>query len=99
MFHKFVATWLPVLLWCSIASASDIKFNNYRVYSVNISNVEQLQQLQQLEQMPGWDFWRSPEKVGTTADIMVAPHQAAHFAEIASELNVESRLMVEDVQR
>lgn len=99
---RTIATVCVVVLLAitsSLSLAETIRFDNYRVYSLNISDEQQLQQLRQLQGSVGYDFWRPADVVGATADIMVAPHKLAEFTNIMDTMRVQSHLMVDNVQR
>lgn len=83
-----------VILFLGQSLASSARYDNYRVYSVNVENVDQFHQLQSIENE--YDFWRSGN-VGQHADIMVAPHKVDEFETFIANLN--SSIKVDNVQR
>lgn len=83
-----------VILFFGESLASRIRFDNYRVYSVEIEHAEHLRQLQTLEHE--YDFWKNG-KIGQQSDIMVAPHKIDAFEK--SIQNMNSSIKVDNVQR
>lgn len=102
--QQLLATGFLVLAAAAMVSAGDHQratFDNYRVHSVDVDDSQQLLKLHQLEEagLDGIEFWKSASEVGRRADIMVAPHQAAAFAELMDKMEVKHRVMVDNVQR
>lgn len=97
MVLKLVAVFCLVY---GLVAAEKVSFDNYRVYSVNVKNEQQLLELVQLENagIGGIQFWQSPSGIGRKADIMVAPNQVNVVSELIEKLNLESHVMVENVQ-
>lgn len=93
-----VAVLLAVVLLANCTISEKARFDNYRVYSLEVDNDEQLTLLRQLENTDRYEFWRSPTYIGRNVDVMVAPHQAADFSELLDGSNIKKNLMIENVQ-
>lgn len=96
--------FLNLLITISIAIASiacePVRFDNYRVYEVPIDNADQLRVMQYLEQFPvGYSFWESPVQTGMKVNVMVPPHKFADFEELGSQLQLNMKLKIENVQQ
>ncbi|XP_037038856.1 zinc carboxypeptidase-like [Bradysia coprophila] len=90
---------LGLALLCSFAAAIEkARFDNYRVYSLNVETVEQLMELKKLDgNSDGFEFWKLAD-VGREADLMVPPHKFADFEELATELKISYYLKIHNVQ-
>lgn len=96
-----VSASLAFFVLVASVAAERATFENYRVHTVDVANEQQLEKLRQLDhaELGGIEFWKSPTGVGKSADVMVAPHQAAAFAELMKEMEITTRVMVNDVQK
>lgn len=94
---KFIILGLALL--CTIASAIEkARFDNYRVYSLNVDTVEQLNELRKLDgNSDGFEFWKLGD-VGKEADLMVPPHKFADFEDLVQSLKITSYLKIRNVQ-
>lgn len=90
---------LGLALLCTVASAVEkARFDNYRVYSLNVDTVEQLKELKKLDgNSDGFEFWKLAD-VGKEADLMVPPHKFADFEELVEALNISYYLKIRNVQ-
>uniref|UniRef100_A0A1B0CK33 Zinc carboxypeptidase A 1 n=1 Tax=Lutzomyia longipalpis TaxID=7200 RepID=A0A1B0CK33_LUTLO len=93
-----VLTSVVLLIGCAVGVKD--RFDNYKVYTVNVDNEAQLKVLFDLEKVAfsSYDFWKRPTKVGLPVDIMVPPHKASEFDEIMRSLSFTSTLKIPDVQ-
>lgn len=82
------------ILFLGQSLATTVRYDNYRVYRVNVENIDQFHQLKSIENQ--YDFWKSGH-VGQYSDIMVAPQNVAEFEKFVANLN--SSLKVDNVQR
>ncbi|XP_059619301.1 zinc carboxypeptidase-like [Phlebotomus argentipes] len=93
----------PILLIClaGVLGQEQVKFSDYRVFSVTPQSEDQLKALRKLEfeVTPSFDFWASAKNVGQKADIMVAPGQMEDFKLFLEENNLEASVKIEDVQK
>lgn len=77
-----------------------VRFDNYRVYSINIKNEQQLQVLRELENYPdGISFRMMPLAVDQTVDIVVPPHKLADISELFTANEFKSVVRTEDLQK
>lgn len=91
---QLVATIFGILfIGQSLAQTQTVRYDNYRVYSVQVENDDQFRQLQSLEGQ--YDFWRSGT-VGQHSDIMVAPKDVVEFEKFIENMN--SSIKVDNVQ-
>lgn len=96
--------WSPIVFLLAfiislIYAEPVIRFDNNRVYSLNVTNEEQLLELQRLENVEGWYFWRSAYRIGDNAEVMVPPEQLSAFEQYIEHLQIDVTLKVENVQR
>lgn len=77
-----------------------VRFDNYRIYSVNIENDEQLKVLSDLEINPdGLLFLDAPTGVGQIADIVVPPHKFDDLSEVFNTHEIRNQLKTENLQK
>lgn len=90
-----------LLLVGSLVAEKPVSFQNFRVFSVNVTNEQQLEGLRQFEEsaVDGIDFWKSSNHIGGRSDVMVAPHQLATFEQVLQNLELQSHVMVDNVQK
>lgn len=89
----FVATFIVVF-------GEKARFDNYRVYSVNIENEEQLSVLRELEAYAdGISFRAMPTAVGQMVDIIVPPHKLADISELFDVHEFNSQIRTKDLQK
>lgn len=77
------------------------RFDNYKVYRLNVETEEQLSTLREIDNSAtatGYEFWSGPTQLGRTADIMVAPHQMGEFSQIMTDANIKATELVANVQ-
>lgn len=74
------------------------RFDNYKVYSVEVNTPEHLEQLNQLEHDGEYHIWNSI-KLGSKADIMVPPHKQPDFSEFIDKFNLNSIMKINNVQK
>uniref|UniRef100_A0A1B0DHR3 Zinc carboxypeptidase A 1 n=1 Tax=Phlebotomus papatasi TaxID=29031 RepID=A0A1B0DHR3_PHLPP len=89
-----------VVILLAFSSAEKVRFDNYKVYKVQIDNEEQLHVMHEIEKaaFSSYDFWRSPSYVGNPVEIMVAPHKLSEFEEIMESLKYDYILKITNVQ-
>ncbi|CRK92462.1 CLUMA_CG006024, isoform A [Clunio marinus] len=79
--------------------SENARFDNYRVYSIEVQSNIQLKILNELsETSDSYNFWEVPTKVGVNADLVVPPHQFAHFGEIVDKYNLTTNLIISNLQ-
>lgn len=89
---NIVVTILGILFFGQ--SWATVRFDNYRVYSVDIENTDHVNQLKSVENE--YDFWKIGN-IGQRSDIMVAPHKIDEFETLIKNMN--SSIKVDNVQR
>lgn len=81
------------------AYGEKVRFDNYRVYSVNVENGEQLKVLRELEAYPdGTIFLDYPTVVGQTVDMIVPPHKFADIAETFEAFKFKNHIKTHNLQ-
>lgn len=45
-----------------------------------------------------YNFWNAPTTVGSTIDLVVPPHQFAHFGEMIEKFNLRTALSIDNLQ-
>jgi len=74
------------------------RFDNYRLYSVDIDTLDQLQLFQKLEDNSnGFLLWNYPV-LGGAADVMVAPHKLSEFREMTELYKLKIDLKIKNIQ-
>ncbi|XP_071446229.1 zinc carboxypeptidase A 1-like [Hetaerina americana] len=82
------------------SEAVKARFDNYKVFRVTPTTDEQVKILQQVEELDnGLSFWVSASQKGKPADIMVPPHKLPMATTMFKTLDLNHRVMVENVQR
>lgn len=97
-----ILSWKILILLPMITTGSIIekdRFDNYRVYSVQIDTLDQLQLFQNLEEnSSGFLLWNYPV-FHDTVDIMVAPHKLSEFNDMVELYNLKFNLKIKNLQR
>lgn len=89
---------IGALLCIAAAQAAQVaRFDNYQVFSVRVDTDAHHDAVRHLEDGGDVSLWNGL-RVGHTSDLMVAPHKAAAFREIADRLGLNSTLKVANVQ-
>lgn len=92
---------LPIVVVILLAAVACIatekaRFDNYKVYTLNVSTVEQLDQLRTLEEENRYQFWSLT--LGASS-IIIAPHQAADYVDLVAGLKLGSQLKIANLQQ
>lgn len=83
----------------ALVQAEMARYDNYRVYKLNIESVEQLQLLQLIEHhSDGYTFLSDPVNLNTTVKLVVAPHKAAEFGEFNQRFSLNAEVAFENLQ-
>ncbi|XP_076649854.1 uncharacterized protein LOC143357326 [Halictus rubicundus] len=92
--------WKVVLLaLVALATAEQIRYDNYKVFRVTPQTEDQLEIVRHLENISdSYSFWKGPSQVGNYADVMVAPHKEPEFIETMEKFGVAHETFVPDVQ-
>lgn len=84
-----------ILVYCERA-----RYDNYRVYSIDIENEKQLKVMKDLETFPGGvRFIDTPIAVGQTLELVVPPHKFADISEIIKTTKLKSNIRSKNLQR
>lgn len=83
----------------SAVSADKARYDNYRVYTVQVRNEPQLQILRAMQNHDfSYDFWTDVERVGHSVDIMVPPHKRGDFSDLLDKNAFEYSIKIQNVQ-
>lgn len=76
------------------------RFDNYRVYFVDIKNEKQLNVLRELETNPdGISFRMMPTTVGQRIEFIIPPHKLADISELLAAYEFNSQIKTENLQK
>ncbi|XP_017787824.1 PREDICTED: zinc carboxypeptidase-like [Habropoda laboriosa] len=88
-----------VFAFVALATAEQVKYDNYKVFRIVPKTAEQLEVIEQLEESSdGFSFWKEPSTVENFVDVMVAPHNIPTFRDVMKTLEVPYDTYVNDVQ-
>lgn len=83
----------------SLGFSEKARFDNYRVYSVQIDNSQQLRILQELENyQDGLTFLEAPTP-SSMIEIVVPPHKFADITELFDNYNMKNEIKISNLQR
>lgn len=84
----------------NVIAGEKARFDNYRIYSMEIKNAEQLQVLQQLDNhQDGSLFLIPPMVVESRVEIIVPPHKFADIFELCENYNIQNEITIENLQK
>jgi carboxypeptidase A len=90
---KLTLGFVVLIISVLSASAERARFDNYRFYTIDIDNEVQLRALRELAEVSdSYDFSDTPSRVGSTIDVVVPPHQFAHFGELIEKFKLRVTL-------
>src|SRR5687768_7295028 len=88
-----------VLLMGVSCFGTKARYDNYKVYSMQLKNEDQAKAVVELEHnTDAYDFWSEPSLVRET-DVMVPPHKFADFEDFLARFGIEFQIKVENVQK
>lgn len=91
---------ISIACFVVVAFSEKLRYDNYRIYSLNVANEEQLKVLNELEAYPdGIVFLESPTGVGQIAELLVSPHKFADIAELFETYEIENRIKTSNFQK
>lgn len=94
---RFLVISLVALIIGDVSSEK-VRFDNYRVYSVQIDKSEDFSILQRLENLrEGFQIWNRPA-VGQMADIVVPPHKLTDFNDALHQYGLLSSIKIFNIQ-
>jgi len=88
-----------VLLLAASCFAAKARYDNYKLYSMQLQNEEQAKAVAELEQnTDSYDFWSGPSMV-RDVDVMVPPHKFAEFEDFLTRFKIDFHIKVENIQK
>ncbi|XP_060520819.1 uncharacterized protein LOC132698642 [Cylas formicarius] len=97
-----VAVLLLMVAVSGQLATAKVRYDNYKVYKLTPKDESALKALRELEQqssdLTAFQFWSSAVKVGTPAELMIPPHMEDVIDNMFDSANVDSELVVSDVQ-
>ncbi|XP_055307071.1 zinc carboxypeptidase A 1-like, partial [Sitodiplosis mosellana] len=96
---KFLA--LAIVFACFVACLGEkARYDNYRVYSIEVENEQQLEVLKDFESGPnGISFLETPTGIQQTAEIIVPPHKFADIVDLFEKLKLKNHLKIANLQK
>lgn len=95
--------YLLFLATLGIALSEKVSYRNYKVYQIIPKDDAALKALRELEdqstEFSTFQFWHGATKVGHEVTLMVAPQTQETIEQMLSDLKVDSRIMIQDVQQ
>lgn len=92
-FSIFMAHFLVVF-------SEKIRYDDYRVLSVNIANEQQLKVLLNFEKSrDGVSFFEMPNAADQTADLVIPPHELADIKGLLRTHGIKNRIKIENLQK
>lgn len=96
---KFIF-FVSLLVNVALTLGEKARFDNYRVYSIEVENDEQLQVLTELEnQQNGLLFLTPPTVAQTFVELIVPPHKFADISELCEKYHMKSDKKIDNLQR
>lgn len=101
MMHQIkMIVFISILIFFNIIAADKARFDNYRVYSIEIKNEQQLKVLQQLENhQDGLLFLIPPMTVPMRVEILVPPHKFADISELCENHGIKNEIPIDNLQK
>lgn len=88
-----------VLLMAASCFAVKARYDNYKLYSMQLQNEEQAKAVVELEHnTDSYDFWSAVSLV-RDVDVMVPPHKLGEFEDFLNRFNIEFNIKVENIQK
>lgn len=83
-----------------LISGEKARYDNYRVYSIDIQNEKQLEELQALENsQDGITYIEPPISMKRPAEMLVPPHKIADISSFFENFNIEYEIKIQNLQR
>lgn len=87
-----------VLLMVLSCFAAKARYDNYKLYSIQLQNEDQAKAVLELQNnTDAYDFWSDPSLVRDT-DVMVPPHKFGDFEDFLTRFGIPHNIKVENVQ-
>lgn len=92
---------LAIVVACFVASFGEkARFDNYRVYSVEVENVQQLKVLREFDSgLDGITFLIAPTGIHQTAEMVVPPHKFADMSELFEAYEMKNQIKIDNLQK
>lgn len=88
-----------VLLMAASCFAAKARYDNYKLYSMQLQNEGQAKAVVELEQnTDAYDFWSGASLV-RDVDVMVPPHKLAEFEDFLTRFDIQFHIKVENIQK
>lgn len=91
---------LAIVLSMGIACfAAKARYDNYKLYSMQLSTEEQAKAVEVLAQnVDSYDFWSDTSLV-RDVDVMIPPHKLGEFEDFLTRFNITFHVKVENIQK
>lgn len=94
---SLILALLTVILLFESTTAQIKRYIDYKVFTIKIKTEAQLQRLKDLEADGGYNFWKNPSSI-SNADVMVPPDRITEYNNLISELQLDHKLKINNVQ-
>lgn len=92
--------FIVLLVFVVLSLSEKARFDNYRVYSIEVETDEQLKVLKEIEnQQDGLLFLMPPTATQTLVELIVPPHKFADISEICEKFQMKNDLKIDNLQR
>lgn len=87
-----------VLLLAASCFATKARYDNYKLYSLQLKTEEQAKMVVELEHSTdAYDFWTGAS-LSQDTDVMVPPHKFGEFEDFLDRFNIDFHIKVENIQ-
>nr|AAT36730.1 carboxypeptidase A [Aedes aegypti] len=84
----------------AVALSERARFDNYRLYRIQVETIQQLEVLQAVEQLgDGYSFWSEPVNVDSHVELVVPPHKFGEFGELVERYELQAELSVSNLEQ
>ncbi|XP_055308561.1 uncharacterized protein LOC129572592 [Sitodiplosis mosellana] len=92
---------LTIVFACFVACLGvKARYDNYRVYSIEVENEQQLEVLKDFESgRDGISFLKTPTGIQQTAEIIVPPHKFADIGDLFEEQKLKNHVKIANLQK
>lgn len=88
-----------VLLMGVSCFAAKARYDNYKLYAMQLSTEEQAKAVDELSQnVHSYDFWSDPSLVRDT-DVMIPPHKIPEFEDFLTTFNITFHIKEQNIQK
>ncbi|XP_034483135.1 zinc carboxypeptidase [Drosophila innubila] len=77
---------------------TEVRYDNYKVYNVQIENAKQLELLNDKEQVLQLSSWREARHLGESSDVMLPPQSQQDFESLLTNNNFNYSIKIDNVQ-